>query len=296
MVQRQIDRYEQSMHFRLNADDKTRVNARCSDCHDAHTFVKIPQGSPERDAFRLAVPATCGKCHDEHLEEYTTSIHGVTVLEKKDPKAATCADCHNPHGADNTSKDEVKLSISAHCANCHKGTCELLSRDLSRPGHHAGLRHTAKCFDCHGTHELSGSTIPRRRCIRTTGWRPASNATRARPPGSRPSSRTPTTHDCSAIPHVARLEIHVGAARRHVRVLLDAFGAVVLSRIQGSSGSTKRGRMSSTDALPRGRGRITSAGAARGGSHTFASPSAVMHAGADRHDAVLRRHAWARWS
>jgi predicted CXXCH cytochrome family protein len=202
VVQRQIDRYEQSMHFRLNADDKSRVNATCSDCHDSHTFVKIPKDSPERAAFRLAIPATCGKCHDEHLEEYTTSIHGVTVLEKKDPKAATCADCHNPHGADNTSKDEVKLSIVAACASCHKERASSYYDTYHGQINKLGYAYTAKCFDCHASHGIQKVSDPRSRLAPENRLKACQKCHKDATPGFLSYQPHANAHDFSHYPQV----------------------------------------------------------------------------------------------
>jgi len=161
LVAGQIEKQKLSVHAKVNADDKTRNNAACADCHDSHTFVRIPEGSPERAAWRLTVPATCGACHDEHLEEYSSSVHGKAVLEKKDPKAAICSDCHNPHGVDNTSKDEVKLSIVKACSTCHTANAKSYVDTYHGQITTLGYTYTAKCFDCHGSHGILSPKDPK---------------------------------------------------------------------------------------------------------------------------------------
>ncbi|MBK9605783.1 MAG: cytochrome c3 family protein [Betaproteobacteria bacterium] len=157
----QIERYKLSVHAKVNADDKTRNNAMCADCHDSHAFVRLPEGSPERAAWRLAAPAACGTCHEEHLEEYTTSVHGKTVLEKKDPKGAICSDCHNPHGVDSTSKDEVKLGIVKACSSCHTANAKSYVDTYHGQITTLGYANTAKCFDCHGSHGILSPSDPK---------------------------------------------------------------------------------------------------------------------------------------
>ena len=159
-VAQRIERYELSVHYRLSADDKTRNNAICADCHNSHEFVRHPEGSPERAAWRLTVPAICGKCHEEHLEEYSSSVHGKTVLEKKDAKAAICIDCHLPHEVDNTSKDEVKIRIVKACSSCHKDRAKSYVDTYHGQVHALGYTNTAKCFDCHGSHGIVSADDP----------------------------------------------------------------------------------------------------------------------------------------
>ncbi len=156
----QIERYQLSVHSKVNADDKTRNNANCADCHDTHNFVRQPPAGPQREAWRLGVPAACGTCHDENLEEYSGSVHGKAVIDKKDPKAAVCTDCHNPHGVDNTSKDEVKLSIVKACGSCHTANAKSYVDTYHGQITTLGYANTAKCFDCHGSHGILSPKDP----------------------------------------------------------------------------------------------------------------------------------------
>jgi cytochrome b subunit of formate dehydrogenase len=160
-VAQRIERYELSVHYRLNADDKTRNNAICADCHDTHTFQRHPENTPGRAAFRLTVPAMCGKCHEEHLEDYSSSIHGKKVLEEKDAKAAICIDCHVPHQEDNTSKDSVKIRIVKACSSCHKERAQSYVDTYHGQVTSLGYTFTAKCFDCHGSHGIVPADDPK---------------------------------------------------------------------------------------------------------------------------------------
>jgi len=161
-VAEQIERYKLSVHSKVNADDKTRHNAECADCHDSHVFVRKPaQGSAEEAAWRLSVPATCGRCHDEHLDDYTASIHGKAVLEKKDAKAAICTDCHKPHAVDNTSRTDVKLAIVGACSACHSANAKSYVDTYHGQITRLGYANTAKCFDCHGSHGILPPTDPK---------------------------------------------------------------------------------------------------------------------------------------
>ena len=160
LVVDQAERYKLSVHSRPNADDPTHANASCSGCHDSHAFVVPPAEGPGRVAFRLGIPATCGACHEDELDEYTGSIHGQTVIGKHDSKGAICADCHNPHGVDRTNADVAKLSIVRACANCHKENGASYFDTYHGQINRLGYTHTAKCFNCHGSHEIRAVADP----------------------------------------------------------------------------------------------------------------------------------------
>jgi cytochrome b subunit of formate dehydrogenase len=160
VVIERIEHRRLSVHARPNADDPTRPNAACADCHNSHTFARIPAEGPARVAFRLGIPAKCGTCHEDQLDEYRESIHGKMVLDKHDPKGAICADCHNPHGVDNTSKDAAKLSIVKACGNCHKENAASYTDTYHGQITQLGYTFTAKCFNCHGSHDIRAVDDP----------------------------------------------------------------------------------------------------------------------------------------
>jgi cytochrome b subunit of formate dehydrogenase len=66
--------------------------------------------------------------------------------------AAVCSDCHTPHNIDSPEKDPVKLMITENCGGCHQK--ELRTYQASYHGQviRAGYTHTAKCYNCHGSH------------------------------------------------------------------------------------------------------------------------------------------------
>jgi cytochrome b subunit of formate dehydrogenase len=163
VVMWRIEHRRLSVHARPNKDDPTRPNAACAQCHDSHTFARIPAEGPARVAFRLGIPEKCGSCHEDELDEYRESIHGKTVLEKHDPRGAICADCHNPHGVDNTSKDAAKLSIVKACGNCHKENAASYTDTYHGQITQLGYTFTAKCFNCHGSHDIRAVDDPESR-------------------------------------------------------------------------------------------------------------------------------------
>ncbi len=160
LVMHQWEGYKESVHSRPNPDEPGKPNATCSNCHDTHTFAIRPPGSPERAAWRLTIPQTCGTCHDDHLDEYSESVHGKAVLDKGDPKAAICADCHNPHGVDQTNKAEAKLHAVKACATCHKDNARSYADTYHGQIENLGYSFTAMCFNCHGSHDILPPSDP----------------------------------------------------------------------------------------------------------------------------------------
>jgi cytochrome b subunit of formate dehydrogenase len=160
-VASKMEAQKKSIHAKLDKDDPTKTNATCASCHDSHTVVHSTAGSPEHDAMRLANPAMCGTCHEEHIEEYSGSVHGKAVIDKKDPKAAICSDCHNPHGVDQTSSAEAKKGMLAACSGCHKDNAKSYRDTYHGQITTLGYTNTAMCFNCHGSHDLRSPKDPK---------------------------------------------------------------------------------------------------------------------------------------
>jgi cytochrome b subunit of formate dehydrogenase len=146
--------YKLSIHSKQNEDDPAKVNATCKDCHGSDTVAPVAPGSAEANARRLATPGVCGKCHDDQLDEYKDSIHGKTVLGKKDPKGAICSDCHNVHGVDKTGTKAAKLHFVQACSTCHKENAQSYADTYHGQVNALGFTNTAQCFNCHGSHGI----------------------------------------------------------------------------------------------------------------------------------------------
>lgn len=157
IVAANIRAYNESFHAKPT---KTGVKASCNDCHHAHEFNVPPRGSVKRTEWHLSIPMICGKCHDDSLEEYETSVHGKKVLEEHDSKAAVCTDCHTAHAITKTSRDPFQLAITKTCGNCHQERFESYRDTYHGQINTLGYGHTAKCSDCHGSHEILGVDDP----------------------------------------------------------------------------------------------------------------------------------------
>jgi cytochrome b subunit of formate dehydrogenase len=151
-VVEQIDRYMKSIHARPNIQDQSRTNATCYHCHEPHYV--YPTGSPIRAEWRLNIPNACGKCHVRERELYATSVHGKEVLEKHNPVAAVCSDCHTTHDIEDPAKPLTKIAITKNCGGCHFNSYKSYTETYHGKVHTLGYAYTAKCFDCHGSHTI----------------------------------------------------------------------------------------------------------------------------------------------
>ena len=161
VVVQNIEAHTESFHGRPHPEDPSRPMAKCNDCHNTHTFDIPPKDSPAHQAWRLGIPELCGAaCHDFALEEYAESIHGLAVLEERDHKAAVCVDCHNSHSVAGTSGSPERLSITAQCGGCHEKNFRTYRSTYHGQIGALGHAYAAKCFDCHGSHDILPASEP----------------------------------------------------------------------------------------------------------------------------------------
>lgn len=154
--------YRRDIHARPNQDNPTVVNATCHDCHDSH-FYQVPNDkeSLAYANWRLTIPALCGKCHEEAAEDYAGSAHGIALREKHDSQSATCIDCHLPHQMTSTRITLFQLSSLEVCGRCHKKQIDSYQTFFHGQLAQLGYRSSAKCFDCHESHNTLSVTDPR---------------------------------------------------------------------------------------------------------------------------------------
>jgi cytochrome b subunit of formate dehydrogenase len=151
-VVQQIDSYMSSIHARPSREDQSRTNATCYDCHDAHYITPIDSQIGAQS--RLKIPNICGKCHSEIATAYFTSVHGQEVSINGNPNAAVCIDCHTTHNIESPSEPTTRLAITRNCGNCHAEELESYLNTYHGQVSTLGYTHTAKCYECHGHHEI----------------------------------------------------------------------------------------------------------------------------------------------
>jgi cytochrome c551/c552/cytochrome b subunit of formate dehydrogenase len=158
VVVEQIDRYLKSVHAQPHRGDQSRTNATCYNCHDAHYI--YPIGSTGRADWRLSIPLVCGKCHEKQVDVYKNSVHGVEVLQKGNPVAAICSDCHTTHDIQSPAAASTKVAITQNCGNCHVESYRTYIQTYHGQVHRLGYAYTAKCSDCHSGHNVQRVSDP----------------------------------------------------------------------------------------------------------------------------------------
>ena len=146
-----IDSYMESMHARPRIDDQSRTNATCYNCHGTHDIQPVHR--EQRSENYLALTERCGNCHADVLATYRTSVHGQENAAGN-TDAAICADCHTRHGVGEPHTEEERVQIAQNCGNCHEESMETYMATYHGKVTQLGYGTTAKCYDCHGSHEI----------------------------------------------------------------------------------------------------------------------------------------------
>jgi DmsE family decaheme c-type cytochrome len=151
MTKRQQDAMCQSCHdgreqFFWHGSTHQKRNVSCTDCHSVHAFK-----SEESQLKARNETESCLSCHkDVRAEMWKSSHHPIREGEM------TCADCHNPHGAQ-TPKMIRAASVNDQCYSCHT---EKRGPFLWE---HAPVREN--CLTCHTPHgsnhlKLQKTSVP----------------------------------------------------------------------------------------------------------------------------------------
>ncbi|MGA9642360.1 MAG: hypothetical protein WBQ72_13270 [Terriglobales bacterium] len=174
-----IQHYTESIHGQgLNKSGLT-VTATCTSCHTAHLI--LPRTDPDSSVNPKNVPATCGACHHGIQEQFIQSVHSASVT-KTDKPLPVCSDCHTAHSIRRTDEAGFKLDIMNTCGRCHGEIAKTYFETYHGKVSRLGYTNTAKCYDCHGSHDILPVTDPRSHLSRAnvvaTCQKCHSNATR----------------------------------------------------------------------------------------------------------------------
>jgi hypothetical protein len=152
--------FRTSVHCKKISEGDLKV-ATCTNCHGVHGI--LPHRDPRSPVYHRNVPHTCAQCHNpdymkgrtvrtDQYALYQGSVHGKALLERDDPAAPACNNCHGNHGAvpPNT------RDISVVCGNCHGREGELFEKSKVK----AVLELEGKrgCVTCHGNHDVQRPT------------------------------------------------------------------------------------------------------------------------------------------
>ncbi|MBN2225856.1 MAG: hypothetical protein JW763_00680 [candidate division Zixibacteria bacterium] len=127
------------------------VTAKCTDCHTAHHV--LPKDDPASSVHRANMAQTCAECHKGIYEEFTRSIHSPEVSDADEP-LPICSDCHESHAIVRTDSDGFRAEIMNQCGGCHREVTESYFETFHGKVSKLGYSAAAKCYDCHGAHNI----------------------------------------------------------------------------------------------------------------------------------------------
>jgi cytochrome b subunit of formate dehydrogenase len=143
--------YAESIHGKGLMKSGLTVTATCADCHSAHK--SLPKDDPNSSINPKNVSGTCGKCHFGIEEDFHKSIHSPNV-SKTDKKLPVCYDCHSAHSIRRIDEGSFRYQILSTCGKCHSEIAETYFDTYHGKVSRLGSSRSAKCGDCHGSHNI----------------------------------------------------------------------------------------------------------------------------------------------
>ncbi|HET7292415.1 MAG TPA: hypothetical protein VFM88_08325 [Vicinamibacteria bacterium] len=164
-----IEHYTESIHGKGLLKSGLTVTANCASCHTAHSV--LPGKDPASSVNPANVPATCGRCHHGIQEQFEKSIHARRVGANEKPRPV-CSDCHSAHTIRRADEAGFKLDIMQKCGRCHEEIARTYFDTYHGKVSQLGYVKTAKCYDCHGAHDIlpvsdSRSHLSRQNVVQT---------------------------------------------------------------------------------------------------------------------------------
>lgn len=149
--------YSSSVHGLGVSAKGLTVSAVCTDCHTTHMAMKM---SDERSSVHPTnVQATCGSCHKGIYETYLQSDHAYTE-EFEGKEYPTCVKCHSAHVISSVGQDKFMSEVTHQCGSCHEETAKTYMQTYHGKAYQLGYFESARCSDCHGSHNILKSTNP----------------------------------------------------------------------------------------------------------------------------------------
>jgi len=150
-----VGSYAMSIHGKGLLQSGLVVSATCTNCHSAHRPLRASHEESTVHPDKIA--ATCGTCHHGIEEIFQTSIHWPDNVDT-DKQLPTCEDCHTSHTISRTDVEGFRLTMMNQCGRCHTDEAETFFDTYHGKVSRLGSEGAAKCYDCHGTHDILPST------------------------------------------------------------------------------------------------------------------------------------------
>ncbi|MCF7800869.1 MAG: cytochrome c3 family protein [Candidatus Marinimicrobia bacterium] len=170
--------YIESIHGKGLLKSGLTVTATCTNCHTAHR--EQPVSNPNSSVHPTNIADTCGKCHMGVEATFLKSIHSPLVSQT-DERLPVCSTCHSAHTISRTDQEGFKLQMMTQCGQCHKAVTESYFDTYHGKVSQLGYTKTAKCYDCHGAHDIlppedANSRLSRQNVVETCkSCHPAAN-------------------------------------------------------------------------------------------------------------------------
>ena len=151
--------YTDSIHGMALNQEGLLVAANCQSCHGSHHI--LSRKDPQSPTFKANIPNTCGTCHAKINVDYTQGAHGKAIAAGK-MKAPVCSDCHTAHAILQPTEAKFRMQSTPICGSCHKDKLSTYHDTFhSQLGLLGGYVETARCWDCHGAHDVLPARDPR---------------------------------------------------------------------------------------------------------------------------------------
>ncbi|HWF03688.1 MAG TPA: hypothetical protein VHA06_08380, partial [Candidatus Angelobacter sp.] len=151
--------YMDSIHGFALSKEGLLVAANCQSCRGSHNI--LSHKDPASPTFKANIPKTCGNCHAKINDDYQAGAHGHAIAAGN-LKAPVCTDCHTTHAILQPTESEFRMQSTPICGSCHKDKLTTYHDTFhSQLGSLGGYVETARCWDCHGAHEIYPASDPR---------------------------------------------------------------------------------------------------------------------------------------
>jgi predicted CXXCH cytochrome family protein len=151
--------YMDSIHGFALSKEGLLVAANCQSCHGSHGI--LSHKDPNSPTFKANIPKTCGACHAKINDEFQSGAHGHAVAAGNF-KAPVCTDCHTAHAILQPTESAFRMQSTPICGSCHKEKLSTYHDTFhSQLGLLGGYVETARCWDCHGAHDILPASDPR---------------------------------------------------------------------------------------------------------------------------------------
>ena len=158
-----VEHYAESIHGKGLLKSGLVVTAMCTNCHTAHRV--LPRSDPKSSVNPKNLPQTCGTCHSGIQDQFERSVH-ATAITKTDKRLPVCEDCHSAHTITRADEDGFMLAIMGQCGKCHEDIAKTYFDTYHGKVSQLGYTKTAKCYDCHGAHDILPVEDPESRLSR----------------------------------------------------------------------------------------------------------------------------------